>query len=96
MEKDVAIPQRPWDAGMVQYHGTRCPKGFRYLCHQCGMEDVAYESEELSLYSLRSLDASVLLGALTGALLPSEDIFCHSQAAAKLSLVTRGQGRGTP
>lgn len=60
------------------------------------MEGIAYESEELSLYSLRSLDASVLLGALTGALLPSEGIFCHTQAAAKLSLVTDGQGRGTP
>lgn len=60
------------------------------------MEGAAYESEELSLYSLRSLDASVLLGALTSALLPSEDIFCHTQAAAELSLVTRGQGTGPP
>lgn len=57
------------------------------------MEDAAYESEELSLYSLRSLDASVLLVALIGALLPSEDIFCHTQAAAELSLITWPRGR---
>lgn len=81
---------------MVPWH--QVPQGLSAasMSFECGMEGAACESEEFSLYSLRSLDASALLGALAGALLPSEDIFCHTQAAAELSLETHGQWQGHP
>lgn len=33
---------------------------------------------------------------IPSALLPSKAVFCHTQAATELSLVTDGRGTGTP